>query len=81
MSGKLDVGDARAWWDFALERLTARNLALRPEHVAEIHTFPSLHKDPFDRALIAQAITENPTLVTSDSQIPRYASAGLKTIS
>ncbi len=37
MSGKLDVGDPRAWWAFALDRLTSRNLALRPEHVAEIH--------------------------------------------
>lgn len=31
-----------------------------------------LHGDPFDRLLIAQAISENPTLLTADRQIARY---------
>jgi len=33
---------------------------------------PSIHQDPFDRILIAQAIAENITLLTSDVQIAKY---------
>jgi len=75
MKGNLDVGDPRTWWVDALEQLAASPLALRPEHVAGVYTLPPLHKDPFDRILIAQAVAEELALVTVDSEIPRYASA------
>ena len=35
-------------------------------------TLPDIHKDPFDRLLIAQAIDNNLTIVTTDSKIPQY---------
>ena len=54
MKGNLNVGDPRTWWHDALDQLAARPLALRPEHVAELYSLPALHKDPFDRILIAQ---------------------------
>lgn len=78
--GKLDVGDPRAWWEEALSALTATSLPLRPEHIAELHNIPSLHSDPFDRALIAQAASESLTLVTTDSEIRRYASDRVRVI-
>ena len=74
MKGKLDVGDPRAWWPEALDQLTATPLALRPDHISAIYTLEPIHQDPFDRALIAQATVENLTLVTTDSEIPKYAS-------
>lgn len=37
-----------------------------------IKTLPDIHKDPFDRLLIAQAIENNLTIVTTDSKIPSY---------
>jgi len=37
-----------------------------------IKTLPGIHKDPFDRLLIAQAIDNNLTIVTTDSKIPQY---------
>ncbi len=37
-----------------------------------IKTLPDIHKDPFDRLLIAQAIDNNLTIVTTDSKIPQY---------
>jgi PIN domain nuclease of toxin-antitoxin system len=80
MKGSLDVGDARAWWRDALDQLAAIPLALRPEHVAEIYTLPLHHKDPFDRALIAQATAEELELVTMDREIRRYASSRLRVI-
>jgi PIN domain nuclease of toxin-antitoxin system len=81
MKGNLDVGDPRVWWNEALEQLAATTLVLRPRHVASVYTLPPHHKDPFDRILIAQAIIEELTLVTIDSDIPLYASAGLRFIS
>ena len=37
-----------------------------------IKTLPDIHKDPFDRLLIAQTIENNLTIVTTDSKIPQY---------
>jgi PIN domain nuclease of toxin-antitoxin system len=72
--GKLDVGDPRSWWVDALDQLAARVLPLQAQHVTAIHLLPAFHQDPFDRALIAQATIENLTLVTTNAEIPRYAS-------
>jgi PIN domain nuclease of toxin-antitoxin system len=58
----------------ALERFSATALPLRPEHIVAIGDLEPIHQDPFDRALIAQAIVEDLTLVTLDSEIPKYAS-------
>ncbi len=81
MKGNLNVGDPRTWWRDALDQLGATPLPLRPEHVTELFTLPPLHKDPFDRMLIAQAIAEELTLVTTDGEMPRYASARLRVLS
>jgi PIN domain nuclease of toxin-antitoxin system len=81
MKANLNVGDPRTWWRDALDQLAATPLALRPDHVAEVYTLPPLHKDPFDRILIAQAMAEQLELVTTDGDIPRYASAGLRVVS
>lgn len=80
MKGNLDVGDPRAWWTDALEQLAATPLPLRPDHIAEVYALPPIHKDPFDRALIAQAAVEGLRLVTTDSEIPRYASDRVKVV-
>lgn len=42
------------------------------DHVFQLGKLPLYHKDPFDRILIAQAMVENLTLVTSDQKIWRY---------
>ena len=81
MKGSLRVGDPRAWWHDALEQLAATSLPLRPEHIAEVSTLPPIHKDPFDRVLIAQATVEDLELVTLDSEIPRYASSRTRVVS
>ena len=81
MKGKLDVGDPRAWWVEALDKLTATPLPLRPDHISEIYQLEPIHQDPFDRALIAQATVEDLVLVTTDGEIPHYASARLRVIS
>ena len=47
-------------------------LAVTGQHAANVDSFPALHKDPFDRLLLAQAHTEGITLLTTDSQLSRY---------
>jgi PIN domain nuclease of toxin-antitoxin system len=42
------------------------------EHAVSIDALPPLQKDPFDRLLVAQAISEGVTLLTSDAQLARY---------
>jgi PIN domain nuclease of toxin-antitoxin system len=80
MKGTLDIGDPRAWWFDALEQLAATPLILRPEHIAAVYRLSPIHKDPFDRMLIAQATVEGLALVTTDGKIARYASKGLRVI-
>ncbi len=47
-------------------------LPIHSEHVVAIAALPPIHKDPFDRLLIAQAIAEGITLLTTDTQVAKY---------
>jgi len=80
MKGKLNVGDPRVWWVQALNQLAATSLPLHPQHVEGVYGLASIHKDPFDRILIATAITESLTLLTTDSEIARYASGDFQVV-
>jgi PIN domain nuclease of toxin-antitoxin system len=42
------------------------------EHAVAIEALPPIHKDPFDRMLIAQATVEGITLLTADAQLAKY---------
>jgi PIN domain nuclease of toxin-antitoxin system len=43
------------------------------EHAVAIVGLPAIHKDPFDRILIAQAMIEGITLLTADAIVAQYA--------
>lgn len=47
-------------------------LSIRGEHVETIATLPMHHKDPFDRMIVAQAITEPMRLLSGDRQLAVY---------
>ena len=47
-------------------------LPITHQHVLSLKGLPSHHKDPFDRMLVAQSITEGITLVTTDPVVARY---------
>lgn len=49
-----------------------RALAISVVHTLTLASLPPLHRDPFDRILVAQAMTEGMTLITSDSVVARY---------
>lgn len=42
------------------------------DHVVAIDSLPTIHKDPFDRILVAQATVEGITLLTTDSLVGKY---------
>lgn len=48
-------------------------LTVTSEHAVAIDVLPLIHKDPFDRILIAQAMVEGITLLTSDTQVMQYS--------
>ena len=48
-------------------------LPIYPEHALALNRLPDHHKDPFDRMLIAQAITEPLHLVTVDALLSSYS--------
>ena len=47
-------------------------LAVSLEHVSAVASLPFLHRDPFDRLLVAQAAAENLHIVSSDEQFDAY---------
>ncbi len=47
-------------------------LSITSEHAVAVDTLPPLHKDPFDRLLIAQAMVEGITLLTADELVAQY---------
>jgi len=60
----------------SIESLAARHgvtlLPVRAAHAVAVATLPLLHRDPFDRMLVAQASCEGLTLVTEDAAVRRY---------
>jgi PIN domain nuclease of toxin-antitoxin system len=47
-------------------------LPITSGHAAAVATLPDLHRDPFDRIMVAQAIAEGVTFLTVDRSILRY---------
>ena len=47
-------------------------LPITSQHAVSVEGLPPLHKDPFDRLLLAQALVEGITLLTADAQLARY---------
>lgn len=52
-------------------------LDIKQEHILGLMTLPTFddHKDPFDRLLVAQSLTEPMIFLTTDSKLPRYNSS------
>lgn len=48
-------------------------LPITGEHAVAVDGLPSLHKDPFDRILVAQAIVEDIALITVDPWVAQYS--------
>ncbi len=55
-----------------------RLLAIEPEHTIAIEQLPLHHHDPFDRLLVAQALTEPMRLLTHDALVASYSDTIIK---
>jgi PIN domain nuclease of toxin-antitoxin system len=56
----------------ALPEMGLVELPITAIHAAGVAGLPVIHRDPFDRLLIAQSITEPLTLLTNDALLERY---------
>ncbi len=69
--GKLD-GDPETFYR-AIDAFAFRELAITGMHTLAVARLPPIHKDPFDRLLIAQAMTEPLLLLTADETLAAYS--------
>jgi PIN domain nuclease of toxin-antitoxin system len=61
----------------AFEDSGYRLLPVHADHAVRVESLPLLHADPFDRLLVAQALQEPLTLLTSDRAVAAYSEAVL----
>ncbi len=77
-AGKLRLPASRSYFETHMEQLGVKELLdVTPRHVYALLGLPPVHKDPFDRLLAAQAISEDLALLTADSVLRGYP---LKTV-
>jgi Uncharacterized protein conserved in bacteria len=55
-----------------MERHRMFELPVHLRHIQRLRGLPTLHRDPFDRMLVAQALTDDLTIVTRDRRILAY---------
>ena len=71
--GKLNLGEpSETYIPNAIARTGFELLPISLAHATAVETLPLHHRDPFDRLLIAQAVSENMRIVSSDSRFPLY---------
>jgi len=63
--------DSRRLWRMLLVN-EYRELPVTSEHTVAVNELPPIHKDPFDRILIAQARVEGVLLLTADKLVSKY---------
>jgi PIN domain nuclease of toxin-antitoxin system len=68
-SGKLGIDKP---WEPAIEASHFTQLSFSCDHALAVKGLPPIHKDPFDRMLVAQTIVEKATLVTADGKLAEY---------
>lgn len=67
--GKLEIP---ADLDEQLRRRRFTELPVHVRHVRALRALPALHRDPFDRLLVAQATVDDLVLVTNDERVRAY---------
>ena len=74
--GKISVGpDVRTWARRATTELVLDHLPVTADHAAAVEHLPDVHRDPFDRLLVAQAVAEGAVLLTADDRLTAYGDA------
>ena len=79
--GKLDIFGSPADLMEAAIKIGFKTIPISETECSTYHLLDATwHRDPFDRMLIWQALRQNLTLITKDSDIEKYKSVGLKTL-
>lgn len=61
-----------------MEEAGFRELPVTAAHAAAVRDLPDIHRDPFDRLLVAQAITEPLRLLSDDPNVAKYTDLVIK---
>jgi PIN domain nuclease of toxin-antitoxin system len=70
--GRLDLGYSFDELQIALTQFKIIILPIEVDDLRQYLALPLHHRDPFDRIIIAQAITQNLQLVSRDGEFPAY---------
>jgi len=70
--GKLDIDGSTADFIQDVEANSIVIFPIKPTHLSVLETLPMIHRDPFDRLLMATALAEEMMLITGDESIARY---------
>jgi PIN domain nuclease of toxin-antitoxin system len=72
-AGKLEMAEPTTFLRKHMTALKVATAPVRDDHVLRTFSLPQHHKDPFDRLIVAQALTEDWPIMTEDAMIARYA--------
>ena len=70
--GKMAFNDKTTGFVRLAEKNEITILPIKIAHITALETLPLLHRDPFDRLLIATAISEKMTFISADKNIAKY---------
>jgi PIN domain nuclease of toxin-antitoxin system len=70
--GKLPIGMTPDWFYRHVGNLQAEYIPIHAHHIGRSSLLPMIHKDPFDRLLVATALEEQWPLMSCDQDIQRY---------
>ncbi|MBT9560445.1 MAG: type II toxin-antitoxin system VapC family toxin [Myxococcales bacterium] len=80
-AGKLSLrSDPQSWWSSVVAFHHLVLLDFSPAAAVRAGALPLLHADPFDRGLVATALTRSIPLVTPDERIHAYRDVGLAVV-
>ena len=71
-TGKLDVDGRTAGFIHDAEINDITILPIKTTYLTALETLPMIHRDPFDRLLVATALSEGMTIITTDENIAKY---------
>jgi PIN domain nuclease of toxin-antitoxin system len=72
--GKYKIpGSFETWIEHQIQMNELEILPIKVAHAAAIVTLPFHHKDPFDRLLVAQALTEQVPIISVDTVLDNYS--------
>ena len=64
--------DPMKWWSKYITANRIPSLSVQMSHIEALANLDQIHKDPFDRILLAQAVAEGIPLVTKDTHLSQY---------